>query len=415
MSLLSVGAAPAYYLPSSESSVPQAWKSNSAAKPVECSLQTVNVPALSGDQGASGTTNIQLSLGSGSGLICNPYLRFDVGVTTSATGSTVAFKGPNALATACINTYTTYINSVQCDQISNADQVYEQILTHGSSNDFLSQDASILMNAGVQTATVAAAEINLGTQIVPLLGFLSSQQCLPAYLCSGTLQISIQWNSLLRSFYVTGGAANVTSMRISNVQLVYDRLNPEESFVSAMKAEMAMGQKYVLSYMNLENSAYPVASTSASIQYGLNVSSLRGVCASQVLVTEEVATLPGLSSSNTLTNFAVSLDGRLINNTQFIAGVSDAAIFQEVQKVFSRSFDASVTDRATNATFPTNFFAVGVSACRVSEALAFSGSKATQLSIQYNRSAGAAATLYLTFMSDRQILIDASGQITLVR
>lgn len=415
MSLLSVGAAPAYYLPSSESSVPQSWKSNTAAKPVECSLQTTNVPALSGDQGANGTSNIQLSLGAGSGYICNPYLRFDVGVTTSATGSTVAFKGPNAMASACINTYTSYLNSVQVDQVSNADQVYEQIISHGSSQSFIERDASILMNAGVQTATLAAAEVNLGTQVIPLLGLLGSQQCIPAFLCSGTLQISIQWNSLLRSFYITGGAATVTAMRISNVQLVYDRINPEDSFVSAMKSEMAMGQKYVLGYMNLENSAYPVASTSASIQYGLNVSSLKGVVASQIPVTEEAATAAGLSVSNTLTNFACSVDGRLLNNTQFLAGVGDAAIFQELQKVFSRAFDASVSDVATNATFPTNFFAVGVSACRVNEALAFTGSKATQVSIQYNRSAGANATLYLTFLSDRQVLIDASGQITLVR
>lgn len=413
MSLLSVGAAPAYYLPSSESSVPQAWKSNTAAKPVECSLQTVNVPALSGDQGANGTTNIQLSLGAGSGYICNPYLRYDVAVTASADGN-LLFKGPNAMATACINTYTTYINSVQVDQIANADQVYEQILSHGSSNDFLSQDASILMNAGVTTAVTAATEANLGTQVVPLLGFLSSQQCLPAYLCSGTLQISIQWNSLLRAFRTSAGT--ISSMRISNVQLVYDRINPEGSFVDSMKGEMMQqGQKYVLSYMNLENAAYPVASTSASIQFGTNVSSLRGVCASQVKVSEEAVAQRGLSSANTLTNFAVSVDGRLLNNTQFIAGVGDAAIFAEVQKLFSRSFDASVTDRATNATFPTDFFAVGVSACRVNEALAFSGSKATQVSIQYNRSAGDNATLYLTFFSDRQILIDASGQITLVR
>ncbi len=412
MSLLSVGAAPAYYLPSSESSVPQAWKSNTAAKPVECSLQTVNVPALSGDQGANGTTNIQLSLGAGSGYICNPYLRYDVAVTASADGN-LLFKGPNALATACINTYTTYINSVQVDQIANADQVYEQILSHGSSQSFIERDASVLMNAGVTTAVTAATEANLGTQVVPLLGFLSSQQCLPAYLCSGTLQISIQWNSLLRAFRTSAGT--ISSMRISNVQLVYDRINPEGSFVDSMKSEMQMGQKYVLSYMNLENSAYPVASTSASIQYGLNVSSLRGVVASQVLVSQEAVSLPGLSSANTLTNFATSVDGRLLNNTQFIAGVGDAAIFQELQKVFSRAFDASVSDVATNATFPTDFFAVGVSACRVNEALAFSGSKATQVSIQYNRSAGANATLYLTFMSDRQILIDASGQITLVR
>lgn len=412
MSLLSVGAAPTYYLPSSESSVPQAWKSNTSAKPVECSLQTTNVPALSGDQGASGTTNIQLALGAGSGYICNPYLTFNVGVTNSADAN-VSFKGPNALATACINTYTTYINSVQVDQIANADQVYEQILSHGSSRDFLVQDASVLMNRGVVTAVTAATEANLGMQVVPLLGFLSSQQCLPAMLCSGTLQISIQWNSLLRAF--TASAGTLTSFRISNVQLVYDRINPEDGFVSAMKAEMSMGQKYVLSYMNLENSAYPVANTSASIQYGLNVSSLKGLVASQVLVTQEAVAQKGLSSSNTLTNFAVSVDGRLINNTQFIAGVNDALIFQELQKVYSRAFDASVSDIADNATFPTDFFAVGVSACRVNEALAFSGSKATQISIQYNRSAGANATLYLTFMSDRQILIDASGQITLVR
>lgn len=412
MSLLSVGAAPAYYLPSSESSVPQAWKSNTAAKPVECSLQTVNVPALSGDQGANGTTNIQLSLGAGSGYICNPYLRYDVAVTASADGN-LAFKGPNALATACINTYTTYINGVQIDQQANADQIYEQILSHGSSQPFIERDASVLMNAGVVTAVTAATEANLGTQVVPLLGFLSSQQCLPAMLCSGTLQISIQWNSLLRAFRTSAGT--ISSMRISNVQLVYDRINPEDSFVSAMKAEMQMNQKYVLSYMNLENSAYPVASTSASIQYGLNVSSLRGVVASQVLVTQEAVAERGLSSANTLTNFATSVDGRLLNNTQFLAGVGDAAIFQELQKVFSRAFDASVSDVSTNATFPTDFFAVGVSACRVNEALAFSGSKATQVSIQYNRSAGANATLYLTFMSDRQILIDASGQITLVR
>jgi hypothetical protein len=269
------------------------------------------------------------------------------------------------------------------------------------------------MNRGTATAVTAATEASLGTQVVPLLGFLSSQQCLPAFLCSGTLQISIQWNSLLRAF--TASAGTISSYRVSNVQLVYDRINPEGSFVDSMKQEMMMGQKYVLSYMNLENSAYPVASTSASIQYGLNVSSLRGLVASQVLVTQEAVAEKGKSSSNTLTNFAVSLDGRLINNTQFIAGVGDAVIFQELQKVYSRAFDASVSDISDISTFPTDFFAVGVSSCRVNEALAFSGSKATQVSIQYNRSAGANATLYLTFMSDRQILIDASGQITLVR
>jgi hypothetical protein len=183
---------------------------------------------------------------------------------------------------------------------------------------------------------------------------------------------------------------------------------------------MMAGNKYVLSYLNLENSAFAVANSTSSIQYGLNVSSLRGLVASQLLDTELAVAQAGLSSSNTLTNFAVSLDGRLINNTIFQAGtvaapLANAAVFAELQKVYSRIFDASVTDAASSANFATNYFAVGVSACRVNEALAFSGSPATQCSIAYNRSAGSAATLFLTFLTDRQILIDASGQISLVR
>ena len=419
MSLHSVGASPNYVLPASASDVPQAWKSNASAKPIECSLQTTNVPALSGNQAASGTSNIQLPLGSGSGIMLNPYLRFDVLVTCSAADAGVSFRGPNKLATACINTYTTYINSVQCDQIANFSEVAEQLLSHGSSNDFMLQDASILMDRGKDTAVADVGGVfqaALGTQVVPLLGCLGSQQGFPAYLCSGTLQISIQWNSVLRALRSTT-AGRITGYTISNVQLVYDKISPEGSFVEAMKREMDMGQKYVLSYLNIENAAFSVAQATAAIQYGLNVSSLRAVVASQVRASLEAdTTSTSPSYANGLSQFAVSLDGRLINNTNFtVADGGESVIFAELNKCFSRLFDASVTDVSTSANFSTTFFAVGVSACRVNESLAFSGSKATQVSIQYNRSGGDAATLYLSFLSDRQVLIGSAGDITLVR
>lgn len=422
MSQLSVGAAPQYYLPSSMDAVPAAWQSNKSAKPVGCSLQTTNVPAISGAAGASATTNIQLPLGASSGLMLNPYLRFDLSVTKTADAATLKFKGPNACASSLINTYTTFVNSVQCDQIANYDQVAEQIYSHGTSRDWISQDASILMGAGrtlLSANTDTAA--SLGTFVLPLLGMLGSQQAFPAYLCNGTLQVSIQWNDIARAFQVTGVGASITAFSCSNIQLVYDKISPEQSFVDAVKASMMMaGNKYVLSYLNLENSAFGVADANASIQYGLNVSSLRGLVASQLVNTELAVAQAGLSSSNTLTGFAVSLDGRLINNTIFQAGtvaapLANAAVFAELQKVYSRIFDASVTDAASTANFATNYFAVGVSACRVNEALAFSGSAATVCNIAYTRSAGSAATLFLTFLTDRQILIDASGQISLVR
>jgi len=422
MSLHSVGASPNYVLPASASDVPQAWKSNASAKPIECSLQTTNVPALSGNVGQSGTSNIQLPLGSGSGIMLNPYLRFDVTVAVSG-DATVAFRGPSALASACLNTYTTFINSVQCDQIANASEVYEQLLAHGSSQSFMERDAAILMSAGRTFARTGAGAIVMGTQVVPLLGCLGSQQGFPAYLCSGTLQITLQWNSIIRALRATvEDLALITGYTISNVQLVYDKISPEGSFVEAMKREMDMGQKYVLSYLNIENSAFSVAQATASIQYGLNVSSLRAVVASQVLAAQEIlAASTNPSTANTLSQFAVSLDGRLINNTNFqvVNGANatggQSIIFAELNKCFSRLFDASVSDVATAVNYPTDFFAVGVSACRVNESLAFSGSKATQVSIQYNRSAGAAATLYLSFLSDRQVLIGSAGDITLVR
>ena len=414
MSQLSVGAAPQYYLPSSQDQVPQAWQSNKAAKPVNCSLQTTNVPAMSGNAGPSGTTNIQLPLGASSGLMLNAYLRFDVSCTRP-TATTVSFKGPNQVATSMINTYTTFVNSVQVDQIANYDHVAEQIFSHGTSNDWLARDASILMNAGVSYGS-ATTDVNFGTQVIPLFGMLGSQQAFPAYLCNGTLQISIQWNSIARAFISTAG--NVGTFTVSNVQLVYDKITPEQAFVDAVKSSMAMSNnKYVLGYLNLENSAFSVANTSASIQYGLNVSSLRAIVADQCLLPDAAADA-ALSVPNGLTNFAVSLDGRLVNNTALIANGPDGSnsvVFAELQKCFSRIFDASVTDVATETTYNTNYFAVGVSTCRVNEALAFTGSPATQVSIAYNRTAGAAATLFITFMSDRQLLIDASGQISLIR
>jgi hypothetical protein len=121
----------------------------------------------------------------------------------------------------------------------------------------------------------------------------------------------------------------------------------------------------------------------------------------------------GASKVNGLSQFQVSLDGRLINSNTLNAVTNPALVFAELNKCFSRLFDASITD-ITTAANAADTFAVGVSAQRCNEALAFSGSPVSVVGLNFT--AGSTThTLFLTFICDYQMLIDASGSIELVR
>jgi hypothetical protein len=417
MSLGSIGADIRYVLPASYDSVPQAFQSNKSAKPIACVLQTVNVPSLTTSASASGTSIIQLPAGSGSGIMLNPYLRFDVAVVGGDATSDISFKGATKAATSCINNISTYINSMQIDNQQNADHIYDQVFAHGTSNDWVRQDGSILMRAGVTKADTGA-DLNLGTQCIPLLGLLGSQQGIPLYLFNGTLQINITWNAVGRALYST--ATVPTGFTVSNVQLIYDRIAVETAFADRVKMDMMAGAKYVLGYTNFQNTALALTSASNNtLQYGLNCSSLRAVVADQCLLPSTI-TDEGLSVSNTLTQFQVSLDGRLVNNN-VLSATQFPVVFAELQKCYSRLFDASVTDYSSLSasgavnSFTSGAFAVGVSTTRCNEALAFAGSNVSVVSLAVNLSAGSASTMFVTFISDYQLLIDASGSVEIVR
>ena len=421
MSLASIGADTRYVLPASYDSVPQAFQSNKSAKPIPCVLQTVNVPSLTTSASASGTSIVQLPCGSGAGIMLNPYLRFDLALTGGGADTIVAFKGAAKAATSCLNNYTTYINSMQIDNIQNIDRVYDQIFCHGTSNDWISRDASVLMSAGI-TRTCAGAGQNLGTQIIPLLGLLGSQQGIPLYLFNGTLQVNITWNALARAIYALNTA--VTGFTVSNVQLVYDRIAVEQAFADKVKMDMMSGAKYVLGYTSFQNTTLAMAAGASqpSFQYGLNVSSLRAVVADQCAALSTQDNF-GLSIMNYLNQFQVSLDGRLINNN-VLSLATYPLVFAELNKCYGRLFDASISDvsqvtyagSADTNTFTSGAFAVGVSTTRCNEALAFAGSPVSVISVQPGQGAsGVASTMFITFISDFQLLVDATGAVELVR
>ena len=411
MSLHTVGSDATYILPASYDSVPQAFMSNKSAKPIPCSLQTVNIPALTATANASGTSIIQLPCGSSAGIMLNPYIRFDVLLAGGGVDTEYTFKGATKSATSLINRLSTYINSVQVDNIQNADQVYDLLFAHSTSNDWITHDAQVLMYSGVASGAAAPA---LRTVVMPLIGALGTQQGVPLFALNGTLQVQLDYNSVARAVYQNAGTA-ITGFAISNVQLVYDKISVEQMFVDKVKSDMAQGRKYVLGYTNFQSTTL-TPGLSAFFNYGLNVSSLRAVAAQQIL-TADLSTIgnQGLSLRNGLTQFQVSLDGRLVNSNTLNAVASPALVFAELNKCFSRLFDASITDVSTGATYATTSFAAGVSAQRCNEALAFAGSPVSVVGINVNAADNATHTMFLSFISDYQLLIDASGAVEIVR
>ena len=429
MSLHQIGSDLRYVLPAYHDAVPEQFKSDSMPKPFNSSVQTVNIPSLSSNQGPSGTTILQIPAGSNAGFMMNPYIRFTVQTTqTGSAAGAYYWKGAVGAATSLINRISSYVNSVQVDNIQNADQVYDTLFAHSTSADFIAHDLTVLAGAG--NHVVATATTSTNTYCIPLIGLLGSLNAFPLLLVNGTLQLQIDWNSVNRALYPGTGVnvdPTVSTFAISNVQMVYDRVQPEQLFVDSVKQSMAQGHKFVYSYTNYQNTVLAITSGSQTLNYGLNVSSLRGIIANQVQ-TADLSTYgtgnKGYSSGNSQTLFQVSLDGRLINNNPLDMTQYPAIVFSEMSKSQSRVFDASVTDFCGNCvvdgaivqvSFANQAFATGISCTRTTEALSFAGSPVSIVTIQQNNSGAATFSMFLTFICDYQLLIDHSGSVEIIR
>lgn len=409
MSLHTIGSDATYILPASMDSIPEAFRSNRSAKPIPCVLQTVNIPALSGNASAGGTSVIQIPCGASAGIMMNPYLSFKVSITGTK-DKIVNFKGAVEAGSSVLNRLSTYVNSVQVDNIQNADQVYDCLFAHSTSANWLDNDGRVLMLADSAVTLTAATETR--NIVLPLIGMLGSQQAFPLYLINGQLQIQLDYNVINRAVYSADAA--VSALVFSDIQLIYDRLQPEQAFIDSVRGQMMQGQNFVYAYTNYQ-SVPKVSAANSTFNYGLNVSSLRGVIQTSVLTADlSSATAQGKSLNNGLTQFRVSLDGRLVNSNTLNTTSNPAVCFAEAQKCLSRVFDASISDKCTDATYLTDAFFIGTSCQRVNEGLAFAGSPCSVLSVETS-AAAATFTDFLLVISDYQLLVDASGSVQLVR
>jgi hypothetical protein len=370
--------------------------------------------------------------------MANPYLRMTIQLKGVKAGlkkdGVYHFKGAAKAATAVINRYATFVNSQMVDNLQNAWALYDTLLLHSTSQPWLQNDGALMLSADTDYKLAADRTVDDLPPIhvcVPLLGLLGSQSAFPLFLVNGTLQIQVDFQSTIAAFLNADANVAVTGVEFSEVQLVYDKISCEQAFVDSVRADMMRGNKFVFGYTNYQlTSVSNAASSSATFNYGLNVSSLRGVVMAQY-ETANIATAAKASPSigNDLTVFQVSLDGRQISNISHNVSLRPAVAFSELQKCMGRLFDASISelsgDRevsvgaavanyASEQPYNTARFAIGASAQRINEGLAFSGTPCSVASIQYTQGA-TAVTSFLIFISDQQLLVTADGSCELVR
>ena len=427
-----------YSLPSQNQSVPDSWKSDSNARPVGSSMQTVVVTSLSASQTAGGHINITIPVGPSAGIMCNPYLRFDLAVANAGNATSGRFAGPARLCTALFNRYVFSINGTQTDSILNADLVYDTIIGHSSSADYQKNDLALLMGANVNMTASAGGVVPTKTFCIPFLGVLSAPS-VPLYLLNGSCAIDIDLNTASRAFGQGIGAGDAdsnfdagTTYTVSNVQLIYDRVSPSDEFIQSVKAEQMSGKKFVVPFTSIND--YLVNQTpqgQSNLNVGVNLSSLNSVVCTQVTTAElsNIATSK-LSGANGFNNFQVSLDGRLLNSVNYNASTQSALAFAESQKALQRCWDSAVSDPVSryvysagsalrdnnDPTYYTNtcFFSA-CSALRCNDRLAYSGSPCSVLNVQWSNTSANAVSANFMVLAYMQLLIDATGQIELLR
>lgn len=411
----------AYYLPSAQMNVPDSFKSDQSQRPISSSVQTVRVSSLSAAQSAGGHINISVPTGQSAGVMCNPYLKFKLNITGAGNATTGTFSYSSKLCSSLLDRYVFSVNGVQLDTINNAGQVWDQVITHSSSADYIRNDLAVLMGAN-QSLTVSAGGALSRTFCMPLLGVLSAPS-FPLYLCNGQVSIDIDLAQKAKAFVSANYEAG-TAFTVDSVELIYDRITVGDDFIQSVKAEQAMGKNFVVPFTNLQSMAV-VEAANNNLNLGVNLSSLNSVMISQIL-TADLTTLANskFSVNVGLTQFQVYLDGRLLNAADYSTADGVGAVcFAESQKALSRAWDASVSDPVGNydistgltaTTYLTKNFFVASSALRCNDRMAFSGSPASVVNVQWNLG-GADPQNYTAFVlvaSYQQLLIDATGNVS---
>lgn len=408
-------------LSASEVDVPVELQSSQLRRPVPSAVRTVAVSASTGSQNAGGMSQVQIASGMATGAIKpgSVYLRFDATIT-NGTSTSWNWAQPTRGASSAIRQLTLQAGSTTLEQINFYDYYHAGVLLpHSTNRSYVMGDSAIQEGS---TLANGKTDYAARTYCIPLaLGCFNSSRAFPLYLLNGSpLTLTIDWETQTQALVPTGGT--ITSVTYSEVQLVYELVELDDSFKQAVKMRMADPQAPALFQMEIDTVLASRIANGASVNLniGTNMSSAKSVI---VTTCADTASTQKAFVQDGLSDLYVYYDGKVMNSVRLN---KTAVQYIEANKCLGVAFAPELTfvgstEQTINGEPPAFdnyedlFYLTGVASTRFNaQGNAMTGIPVSMININATKT-GVAGNFYYFIVYSQIIAIDAMGNVNLIR
>jgi hypothetical protein len=429
---------------SQDNALASSLMSSRVPKGVPTLNRIVSVPSQSGNASAGGTLQFQVPGGSNS----NGYLRSNsayirgvctvAGLANTNADIDICFANQVASASSLINRFQLSANSTQLEVINRYDNYHAIIEAHSMSAPYFTNDSSIVEYSNSRIVNGTTATSAVFNFCIPLASaVLSNVKSFPLFLSNLFIQLDL--NSVGLAFKVGGtGATAPSNYTLSQVELVYELIQPDYSLLDAMRLSMSQNNKMFEMPMTCAlglTSSQQANVSSFSYNVGLNLASVEGVLIAEIATTagasnsEAVVVAPANASCLTNLNSFIrnSTEANtnyrriFIDSKQLISYDvwADSQNFLECQRTLGMMLDPALTTIATRANYCNagvatgSYYVVGQSSNRFSESdLCMTGTPCQNLVIQLGKTGTTVATnYYIYILYDQVVVFDANGSV----
>jgi hypothetical protein len=442
------------------SAVPDALTSSKKNRIMPVSVRNVSVPSTSGSQNSGGQLLFQMTSPNGFVKPGSMYLKCRIALSNAiangAAASFVAFGNATRSASSVIDRFTITCGSV-IESIQNYGSAYvPTLLLHAGTQSYLQGDdgiqeggkrlvaasysagvnTSVLLNQWVDLAAnavlgdVQAANVYIDVAIPIFSNLFQNDRAYPLALQSSPTLVQLDLAQMGKAFSI-GPTALYSEYTVSNAQLVYDLVIPSAEFLQATKAEMASGMLYSMPFVSSLGTQFAKNSQSITYNWATGLSSLLGITYSCLVAPATLTSEKYLISDNTVGIIANNNMRLMIDGVQQNSVILDtpSVRYSELAKVFGLLGDVSRTsgtcgDLTANTassfiTSPVNYetrsFVGGLNTMKVSDgALAFSGTAANTVQFMLDTGNNTASLVVLNAFHQRILVIDSSGNCSVV-
>ncbi len=349
----------------SDTVVPNVYLPSRVGKSINGQQRLVSIASSNGSSAAaSGMMLFNIPSNLGYLKPNSVYLKFQFTATTTAAVA-YGFNFGNSRSVASVFNRVSLSNGSQPIEVINNYNVFQDLLlSHTTSKDYVSNDASI--TEGTTRVTLASGTEYFFT--VPIASsVLQNAKAFPLWMTANGLTLQIDLETAARAVF------SGTGYTITNPILCCDVFQPDEAFLMTLKNEMLTTNKlYEIPLVQCQSLLTSrTATTDLSYLAGLNLSSVLSVFWGEITTTvDQGSNQKVVINPMSVINDSVSYDRQLLidgTKKNSYAIQSNAQVFQELQRCLRALTDGSQTSTVDVTTYATQSFWNGITCAKVNE------------------------------------------------